>query len=87
MYSIQLSDALRNGLATVALKRGESLESFVSNLLETFLTIFETEQPKSLRQALIDARKKIDASNTPLIHTWDELEAELADRRGGFYQE
>ena len=87
MYSITLPDTLQTGLTDIAVKRGESLDSFVVGVLETLLNIFNTDNPKSLRDALIDARTQIEAENTPLLHTWADLDAEIADRRGGSYQE
>jgi len=87
MYNLILSDTLTNNLKGHAAKRGESLDNFALGALELLVDILGSEQPKSLAEALREARAKIDASGLPLIHTWEELEAEIAERRGGYYRE
>ena len=85
MYNLTLPDTLTDDLTRLAAKRGESLDSFALDALEMLVDFLETGQPKSMAEALGEARAKIDSGDTPLIHTWEELEAEIADRRGGHY--
>jgi len=59
----------------------------IKSTLVSWLIPHKAELPKSRVEALREARARIDASDTPLIHTWEELEAEIADRRGGVYRQ
>lgn len=85
MSTIRISDAIHERLADVAGQRGESVDDFVDDLLKEFLQMVDGVKPRSLHDALADARIRIEHEGTPLISSWDELELELAERRGGYY--
>jgi hypothetical protein len=45
---------------------------------------FEFVPETELGRQLWEARKKIQQSGIPMFHTWEELEAEIAERKGGY---
>ncbi len=86
MNTIQLPTPLHRRLASAANQRGENIDEFVQDLLAEFLDVMEGPQPKSLAAALTDARARILENGTPLIHSWQELEQEVAERRGSYFE-
>lgn len=87
MTTIQLPSTLHQRLIDAAAKRGESVDTFVQEVLEEVLEALESPQPVSLAEALSRARAQIEAEGMSLIYTWEQLENEIAERRGGYHQE
>ena len=85
MNAIQLPSPLHRRLASAANQRGENVDEFVQELLTEFLDVMEGTQPKSLAAALNHARARVLEDGSPLIHSWQELEQEVAERRGGYF--
>ncbi|HEX8683949.1 MAG TPA: hypothetical protein VF707_16640 [Ardenticatenaceae bacterium] len=81
--AVQLPEALYRHAEAQATGRGESVEALVQEVLEEYLEEREAPPAQSLAEALAEARAQIEAEGTPLIHSWEELEAEIAERRGG----
>lgn len=87
MPTIQIPTTLHQRLTDLAAKRGESADTFVQEVLEEVLKELESPRSVSLAEALSRARAQIEAEGTPLVTTWEELETEIAERRGGYYHD
>ncbi len=86
MSTVQVSDDLHERLERQADLHGESVERLVEEILKHYMQVMEA-QPTTLAEQLLAARAKIEASGIPLISSWEELEREKIERRGGYYEE
>jgi plasmid stability protein len=81
--TITLPDDLYQRADERANARGESVETLVQELVEQGLDAPSLSPARQrLLQSLDAARAELEA-NEDLFHTWEEIEAEKADRRGG----
>ena len=80
--AVRLPEALYRRAEAQATGRGASVETLVQELLEGYLEELEASPSQTLAEALAEARAQIEAEGTPLIHSWEELEAEIGERRG-----
>lgn len=84
MSSIQITDTLHERLLRVAEQRGEGVDEFVTEVLKMVLQIVDGVKPMNLQQALADARFELEKNGVSLLGSWQELDAEIAERRGGY---
>ncbi|HEX8681823.1 MAG TPA: hypothetical protein VF707_05880 [Ardenticatenaceae bacterium] len=81
--TITLPDDLYQRAEERANARGESVETLVQELVEQGLEVPSLSPARQrFLQSLDAARAELEASGS-LFHTWEEIEAEKADRRGG----
>jgi predicted DNA-binding protein len=82
--TITLPEELYQRVEKRAVERGETIESLVKELVEQGLEEPRKVSPATrlLRQRLHEARAEVEAGGGHFL-TWDEVESEVATRRGG----
>ena len=89
MDAISIPGVLHRRLAMIAHQHGETVELLVRRALEQYLAALEapkrereTEDRAAFMDLLHSARTEYETSGEPWLG-WEEIEREVADRRGG----
>ncbi len=82
--TLEIPDDLYQRAEERAKGQSGSVEAVLQEALEGYLGEHGATHSRTLAEALAEARAQIEADGTPLLQTWEELEAEIAERRGGY---